>query len=133
MCIQRMPTTSWPISMSFFSFPNSPVKLCCDHPQRYTFSRTTLRRHSGCASKVRKVFLNGKLFLTLCILFRCYSCWPMELLIRYNTDCFAIANYSAGLFVVWGRIGFRSYEHTLFVGFTEGDCGACYYLVVLPK
>ncbi len=93
MCILQKPTTSWPKSMSFVSFPKSPVELCCDYRQRCTFSRTTLRCNSGCASKHIKLFRIEKVFLTLCILFRCYSYPAMDLLKRPSSllarlECF---------------------------------------------
>ena len=43
-----------------------------------TFRRTTLRQHSGCANKDRKIFAIEKVFLTLRVVFRCYSCSAMD-------------------------------------------------------
>ena len=87
-CILQKPTTSWPKSMSFVSFPKSPVELCCVYRRRCTFSRSTLRRNSGCASKHSKLFRIEKVFLTLGILFRCYSCSAMDLL-KWPSSCLA--------------------------------------------
>jgi hypothetical protein len=106
MCILRKPTTSWPKSKSFVSFPGSPFSLCCGDPLRCTFPRTTLRRDSGCASKVKNLFLFEKVFLTLCILFRCYSCSAMDLLKSLE---------AASL-------------EDLFGGFKGNDGGKCYSL-----
>ncbi len=79
-----------------FHFPNLPVELCCEHLQRCTFPRTTLRRDSGCASKDGKLFLIEKLFLTLCILFRCYSCSATDLL-KWHKNCLPVSCSSAPL------------------------------------
>jgi len=103
MCILRKPTTSWPKSMSFVSFSISPFDLCCGDRLRCTFPRTTLRRVSGCASKVKKLFLFEKVFLTLYILFRCYSYSAKDLLKSVKAILLA----------------------DLFVGFKGNDGGKC--------
>ena len=77
-----------------FHFPILPLNSVVTTGKGCTFSRTTLRRNSGCASKHIKLFRIEKVFLTLCILFRCYSCSAMDLLKRHSSCLARLASFN---------------------------------------